>query len=289
MVWFILSLITALAVASQDAWIKKFFSRRHVYEMSSYPLVYSTPLFAITLPFIPVPPLDEVFLWSFLVGLPINAFAFVLYMKAIQISPLSLTIPYLSFTPVFMIFTGYLFLDEIPDMWGAVGVITVCAGSYILNFNLEKWSPLAPLTAIFRETGSWIMLLVSFLFSFSAVLGKLSINHSSALFFSISFFLAFNLFILIVLFLFRHIRLKTFKTDRLKGLIAGLLFYLHVLFHGLAISISKAVYMISVKRMSVLFSIIYGGLFFHEKNILIRFVGALFMFTGTVIILLKGR
>jgi drug/metabolite transporter (DMT)-like permease len=133
------------------------------------------------------------------------------------------------------------------------------------------------------------MFLVALLFSFSAVLGKLSINHSSALFFSISFFLSFNLFILLTLLFFRTIRLKTFKTDWLKGLIAGFLFYLHVLFHGLAIAITKAVYMISVKRMSILFSIVYGGLVFHEKNIFIRFLGAFLMFTGVVLILLMGR
>jgi len=49
----------------------------------------------------------------------------------------------------------------------------------------------------------------------------------------------------------------------------------HELFHGWAISITKAAYMISIKRLSVLFGIVYGGVFFKEKNIVIRFCGAI--------------
>lgn len=289
MLWLILSLLTALAVSSQDAWVKKYFSGFTPYEMSMYPLMYSCPLFVISMFWVPVPPLDTTFFWCFLLSLPINGISMILYMKAIKISPLSLTLPYLAFTPAFMILTGYLFLDEIPNSWGGLGILITCLGSYVLNFETRKMNLLAPFQAVFKETGSWLMLIVSFLFSFAAVLGKKAILHSSVLFFTFSFFLSLNLFLFILLRALRKIHLKAFKNLPVKGIVAGCLLFLHAVFHGWAISITKAAYMISVKRFSVLFGIVYGGVLFKERNIVIRFCGAMFMLSGAILITLKGR
>ena len=97
MIWLILSLLTALAVASQDAWVKKHFSHLTAYDMLAFPSLFSLPLFIVSLLFVTVPPLDEIFYWSFLISLPINFVSFLIYMKAIRVSPLSLTLPYLAF------------------------------------------------------------------------------------------------------------------------------------------------------------------------------------------------
>ncbi len=287
--WFTLSLLTALAVASQDAWVKRWFSNLAAHEMFLYPLIYSFPLCLASLLFVRVPPLDYVFALSFAASLPLNAVPFILYMKAIKESPLSLTVPYLAFTPVFMIPTGYLFLNELPDFWGMVGIGSVCAGSYVIHVDLRHFSLLAPFSAVFKETGSWIMLIVAFIFAFSAVLGKLAILHSSVLFFQMSFFCVLTVLLTLMYAAAGKIRLKTFIQNPLKGAVAGLLFYGQVLFHGFAISMVKAAYMISIKRLSILFGVIYGGIFFKEENIVVRFAGALLMFAGAVLILLRAR
>ena len=289
MLWLILSLLTALAVASQDAWVKKHFSHLSAYDMLAFPFVFSLPLFAIALPFVPVPLLDQTFYWSFAVSLPLNFLPFFLYMKAIRTSALSLTLPYLAFTPGFMIFTGYVFLDEIPNISGIVGILVTCAGGYVLNLKQGKQSALAPFKAIFKETGSWLMIIVAFLFSISAVIGKKAILHSSPIFFTMTFFAVLALVSLTVLLAMGKIRLRTFTADWVKGLIAGGLFFAHALCHGYAISLTKAAYMISVKRLSALIGILYGGLFFDEKHITIRFVGACLMLSGAVLITIWGR
>jgi drug/metabolite transporter (DMT)-like permease len=286
--WVILSLLTALAVSSQDAWVKKYFSGFSPYEMSMYPLMYSCPLFVISMFWVPVPPLDTTFFWCFFLSLPINGISLILYMKAIKISPLSLTLPYLTFTPTFIILTGYLFLGEMPNIWGGLGILITCIGSYGLNLEARKRKFFAPLQAIFKETGSWLMLIVSFLFSFAAVLGKKAIIHSSVLFFTFSFYLSLNLFLFLLFSALGKIRMKIFKKLPAKGIVAGCLLFFHALFHGWAISIAKAAYMISIKRFSVLFGIIYGGVFFKERNIIIRFFGAMFMLSGAILITTKG-
>jgi drug/metabolite transporter (DMT)-like permease len=288
MLWLILSLFTALAVSSHDAWVKKFFSDLNPYEMAAYPIFYSIPLFIISLFFIRTPPLDNAFYWFFLANLPLNGVSFVVYMKAIKVSPLSLTVPYLAFTPVFMIATGYLFLDEIPNLWGVLGIMTICFGSYILNLEPGGGSIYAPFKAFISETGSWLMIIVAFLYSIAAVVGKGGILHSSPLFFTMSFFAALNVFLFVLLTLLKKVNLREFSRRPIKGLIAGCLFYLHALFHGYAISLVKAAYMISIKRLSILISVFYGGLIFKESNIKMRFLGAALMLSGAVVIIVKG-
>ena len=288
MTWFVLAFLTALAAASQDAWVKKWFSGLRAHEMFLVPLVYGLPLTAFSLLFIPVPALDWVFYAGFAASLPLNAVPFILYMKAIRESPLSLTLPYLAFTPVFMIGTGYLFLNELPDKWGIMGIVAVCAGSYVLNMDLKRWSLLGPFRAAFQETGSRIMMIVAFLFSFSSVIGKLAIVHSSVMFFQMSFFAVLGLVLVGTYRVFGKIRVAAFVNHPVKGAVAGALLYCHILCHGFAIAMTKAAYMISVKRLSIVFGVIYGGLFFAEENIFVRLIGTLLMFAGAVLILVRG-
>jgi drug/metabolite transporter (DMT)-like permease len=289
MLWLILSLLTALAVASQDAWVKKHFSHLSAYDMLAFPFLFSLPLFALSIPFIPIPPLDAAFYWCFLVSLPINFVPFFIYMAAIRVSPLSLTLPYLAFTPAFMIFTGYVFLAETPNFGGLSGIVITCIGGYVLNLEPDRRSWLAPIKAVFKETGSWLMLIVALIFSFSAVIGKKGILHSSPLFFTMTLFAVLSFLAILVLLVLGKVRLQTFRDDWAKGMVAGLMFFIHALAHGFAISLVKASYMISVKRLSVLIGIIYGRLFFKEKYIAVRLVGAGLMVAGAVLITLWGK
>ena len=209
-------------------------------------------------------------------------------MAAIKASPLSLTLPYLAFTPVFMIFTGLVFLGEAPNVYGAGGIGFICAGSYILNIEPGKWSVWGPFKVFLKEPGSWMMFIVAFIYSFAAVIGKMAILHSSPVFFSVFFFAVFNPVMVLFLRLAGKIELRKFSRRPLRGALTGGLLFCHALLHGYAVSMTKAAYMISVKRLSVLFGVIYGGLLFREENIKLRFCGALFMVLGAVLIMLKG-
>lgn len=289
MTWFTFAFLTALSVAGHDAWMKKWFSRLTPWEMTACPLAYSLPLFVVSLCFIDAPPLDRTFYITFAVCLPLNALPLFLYMKAIRISPLSLTVPYLAFTPVFIVGTGWLFLNERPDGWGVAGIMAVCAGSYVLNMDPAQASAFAPLRAVFRETGSWMMLLVAMIYSVTSVLGKLAILHSSPLFFQMWFFAVLNPLMMVFFWLFGKIRLGTVLKHPAKGAVAGLLFFFHIFFHGFAIAATKAAYMISVKRLSIVLGVIFGGLVFHEANFRTRLVGAGLMFAGAAGIVLMAR
>jgi hypothetical protein len=63
----------------------------------------------------------------------------------------------------------------------------------------------------------------------------------------------------------------------LQGAVAGGLLFGQALCHGWAISMTKADCMIAVKRLSILFGVIYGGIFFHERHLLYRVAGTCLM------------
>jgi drug/metabolite transporter (DMT)-like permease len=288
LLWLTLALATAVSVATGDALAKKFFGRFSALEMAVAASLYSLPFLLICFPFISIPKLDSVFWWVVVILVPLDTFAFYLYMKAIKVSPLSLSIPFLCFTPVFMILTGFLVLDEVPSGFGIVGIGLVVIGSYMLHAGELRHGYLAPFRAIFKEPGSVLMLIVAVMYSLMAVLGKKAIQHSSPLFFGIFFLAALNLVTLVSFPLFGKIHWGTLLRMRTKGLWVGLMLYLHVVVHALAISMVKAVYMISVKRMSILLSVLYGWLLFKESDIHSRMLGAILMFLGVVCITLLG-
>jgi drug/metabolite transporter (DMT)-like permease len=289
MTWFLLSLATALAVASCDAGMKKWFSHLNSFEMTLLPLVYGLPPTALCFLGMDMPRLGDEFYVYFILSIPLNMVPMLLYMKAIKVSPMSLTVPYLAFTPVFMISTGRFFLNEEINAWGLAGILAVCVGGYVVNITARDKTVFDPLLAVFRETGSWLMLIVAFIFSLSSVIGKKAILLSSPLFFQASFFIVLTLAMVVVFGLFGKIRARSLLQSPGRAGIVGLLMFIHILCHGYAIAMTKAAYMMSIKRLSIVFGVIYGGVVFKEENIRVRLAGAALMFAGAGLILLLGN
>jgi uncharacterized membrane protein len=64
----------------------------------------------------------------------------------------------------------------------------------------------------------------------------------------------------------------------------GLFYSIMVVSHRCALSLTKVAYKISLKRTILLVGVMYGCFFFREKNIQERFIGALLMLIGFVMI-----
>jgi uncharacterized membrane protein len=68
------------------------------------------------------------------------------------------------------------------------------------------------------------------------------------------------------------------------GLLIGAIYAIMIFSHMLAISMVQAAYMISIKRMSLLFGVLYGAFLFKEDKIAERMTGAFIMVCGVLII-----
>jgi len=287
MLWFFLSVFAALSIAARDVSIKTY-DQLTPPEIAALELSWSLPLLLLGCFWVPLPELDPTFWWMFILSIPINILAYILYLYAIKISPLSLTVPFLAFTPAFMVLTGFFVLGEKINVWGGLGIGFIVIGSYILNFKKIRFGILKPLTALLHEKGSWFMLIVASLFAFAAVIGKKAMLHSSALYFTYYFFLLFNILILSALLVSKQSSLKKIIRNYRKGTWLGTLLIIHISCHGLAITLSTAVYMVAIKRSSILFSVLMGWLILKEEDIKYRGIGTILMFIGMLFISILG-
>ena len=58
------------------------------------------------------------------------------------------------------------------------------------------------------------------------------------------------------------------------------------IFINLAFTMQIVPYVISIKRMAILVSVIFGGVFFHEKNMIRRISAASLMVLGSALIII---
>jgi len=284
--WVFLALISAFTLATSDALTKKALAHINEYLVAWFRLLFSIPLLLLLWIFVPVPKLDIEFYKAFALALPLEIIAIVLYIKALGISPLSLTLPFLSLTPVFLILVSYLIIGEKVSFHGGIGIIFLATGSYTLNLHEMRKGVFQPFRAITKEKGSVLMIGVALIYSITSSLGKMAIEHSSPLFFGITYFTAVTIIFAPIALWFGRDELKSFISGRqFKGLLLPGIFYsVMIASHMIAISLAKVAYMISVKRTSLIIGVVYGYFLFKEKNIRERLLGTALMFIGFVMI-----
>jgi drug/metabolite transporter (DMT)-like permease len=285
MSWFIYAFICALSLATADALSKKALDdNTDPYIVAWVRTGYAAPFIAVLIPFIDIPDLDSVFFMITFLAVPLDIIAVLLYIKALKVSPLSLTLPFLSLTPIFLIVTSYIILGEKPDKSGFIGIILVVIGAYLLNVHTISQGFLAPFKAIAKEKGSVLMIIVAFIFSIGACLGKIAVQHSSPAFFSVIYIFLLSLFLFIIIsFKSKHFLSKSISRP-VPFILIGMLIAIMIITHLKAISLIEVSYMVSVKRLSILFGVLYGVMFFKETNIKERFLGATVMVSGIIVI-----
>src|SRR3989344_2200008 len=79
----------------------------------------------------------------------LNTITSLLFVKAIKDSPLSLTLPIVALTPIFLLITSPIIVGEFPKLLGVLGIITTVIGSYILNLSKRVHSPIEPLLCFY--------------------------------------------------------------------------------------------------------------------------------------------
>jgi drug/metabolite transporter (DMT)-like permease len=285
--WVVLTLVCAFSLATSDALTKKALRGTDEYVAGWLRLLACAPPLIAVLLFTERPPVDGTFYIAMAAGIPLEVLAFVLYMRALRVSPLSLSLPFLAFTPVFLIGIGFLILGERPTAVGMGGILLIAAGGYVLNLGHFSHGVLEPVRAIFREKGSVLMLAVAFIYSFTASLMKLGINHSSPLFYGTVYFAVLTA-------AYTPLALPRLRRSGVGGpnfrllVAAGLFMAVMVVTHVIAVSLTEVAYMVAVKRTSLLISVLYGCLLFREGRLAQRGTGALMMFAGFVIVVVAG-
>ncbi|MCX7914532.1 MAG: DMT family transporter [Thermodesulfovibrionales bacterium] len=287
-IWILYALVCAFSLATSDALTKKALKIYNEYLIAWLRLVFSLPVLLIALILVPTPEIKDGFFHIILVSLPLEIIALILYIKALKISPLSVTLPFLSLTPIFLILISYVLIGEKVSFIGASGIILIVTGSYVLNISQFKKGIFEPFLAIVREKGSVYMILVALIYSITASLGKLGIERSSPIFFGSIYFLLIVIVFTPITYFKGKESLSELNREVLKSaLLPGIFYALMIISHFIALSLTKVAYMISVKRLSLLIGVFYGYYLFKEAKIGEKFIGSVLMLTGFVLIVLS--
>ncbi len=288
--WVVWSLVSALTLALRDVLIKLLSDKNNSFWILVLSQVFSGII--IFLYFTVIGPLDlsQLFRpdvwWIMAILLPIDLAIFTLYFLALKVSPLSVSVPMLAFTPVLLPVTSWFILHEPVSLPAFGGILLVAVGAYFLFFKKGQ-DILAPFRHFGREKGAVYMFIVSILFSLSGVLGRMMILRIGLANVSAFYTLILGLGMLITFALSRRISLKTFSFHR-PGIWIGMILSASVMVvtHFMAMSMVNAAYMMSVKRTSLLFTLILSWIFFREKDIRQKAVAVLIMLLGVALVVL---
>lgn len=287
MFWLFLALVSAIFVA-----LKNVITRRLVSLTDKDVILYAgylfPALFAILLIFFTgIPEIKPGFYYSITIASIIDIIAVVFFIKAIASAELAKTFPLVAFTPIFLIVTAFLILGEIPSIIGFFGILAISFGAYLLRSESVKVGILEPLKLLVREKGPRYMLIAAFLFSVIGPFYKKAILNSSPFFaLAISQFLCALLLILFFLPKKRiyAIHQKIVTNFKLLFLASMAAFFAALALFVALTSSAPTVYVISIKRTSILFTIILGFIFFKEKNFVRNLVAGIIMILGIFLI-----
>ena len=284
--WLFFSFLTALFQSISDLLSKIALRKQGIFSVALLKLLMPVPLLFLFYPHIPHDiPSD---LWKILIVLvPLDVTATVLYQISIKTAPLSLSLPLLAFSPVFILVTGWVILGENPSGIGKAGVLLVGIGAYILNLEKVKKGLFEPIFAIFRYKGTFLMFVVAIIYSINSVLGKKAVLLVNPLFFSWFYFLILSL-VLFPISLFFENPVKNWKKTPVLSVAIAVTYGLMIVFHFQAVRLVDVAYMISVKRFSLVLGSLWGVLFLGEGFPARRIIGSLIMFVGVVLIVVGG-
>lgn len=185
-----LLLVLAASVASSGF---DLFRKMLVRDLAPVPMVFllataSVPLFGAAVFFGGPVDVQDAYWWPALGSVALNVVANLTFLEAVRISPLSVTVPLLSLTPVFTALLGFGLLGERLGPLQIAGIVLVVIGAFWLNVGMtagttqgeEPGTERRSLARSFlSQPGAWMMAGTALLLSLTIPLDKLAVNYAN--------------------------------------------------------------------------------------------------------------
>lgn len=217
-----------------------------------------------------------------LAGSSLNVAAYYFYVRAFRLSDASLVAPIILVTPVFLLITSPMMVGEHASSIGVLGVVVSVFGSIFLAFSEPGKTRRLSLIAFLRDPGVYAMGITAVLWSITANLDKLGVQASAPLLWIalLSIVIAGATIVLWLVLPRQPLRLRSLR----YALIAGATNAVGNAAQMYALTVLFVPYVIAIKRMSALFTVIAGGVMLRE-TIRRRVVAAAIMLIGAVLVL----
>ncbi len=260
-------------------------------------------------------PQGTAFILYLLLNSLLEGTAIILNYRALQLAPLSLCVPFMALTPVFLLPAGHFFLNEAISGGMVIGVFLVVVGSLVMNRQLFAQGWLEPARAMIREKGSRYMLMVALLLTCTSVLDKWFLSGSGDAAFasrvSRSVVLAIGKCSMLTLVFFglTLVRLRNRPVVQPTAIAlpplstasawtrpwrdipawlvaAGIFEAIVMVLQLIALQFAPAALIISIKRSGILLACGLGWFLFNERGITDRVIGSCVMLAGVLIFFL---
>lgn len=285
MIGFLLAFGTAVSEALKDITSK--YNLHHIDEYTaafSMHLVQTLLLLPLILYF-GFESMSPRFLWALLASSVLQLGVILLYFKAIKRSELSVTVPLITLTPLFMLLTSPIIIGEFPSALGVVGIVLIVAGTYISNISEDPKKIFAPFVSLVRNQGSRYMLLVAFIWSITANLDKIGVEETSPLYWAFTKDFVILFYLIPILAIKSKKPLLQIKNRKWPLLMVGFFKSTSVVTQMFAIQFLLVPYVISIKRASSIFIILFAFLYMNErKNFRNRMIGIIVILLGLGVI-----
>lgn len=285
MTWLLFASLTAIFESFKDVASKVNLKKIDEYIVSFCLMFFQLPLLFFLVFINPLPEIKSNFLPALISGSILNLLSFSLYIKAIKLADLSLTVPLVTLSTLFFVITSPIIVHEYPSLINVIGMGIIVVGSYILNFNQTKQGFFAPLKFMGKQTGCKLMLFVALIWSITANIDKVGVLNSSPAFWLTCHYSAIALGMLPIVWFKSGDKLAQIKRYFPGLFTMGLLGAIAVVFQMKALELTLVAKVISVKRISTMLTVIWGFLIFKEDNFQERILGAIIMIIGVFFVL----
>lgn len=208
----------------------------------------------------------------------LNTISLFLFLRAIKLSDISLSIPLLSFTPLFSTIYAYFFLREKLYASELLGIVSIIIGILILYAkSMSLKSLIQSPIRIFNNSSARYMIIIALIWSLTPVLDKKSLEYTNIFFHGFLQSLG-TISILILFFLGKkNQRLSYYKRSSLV-LILGLVGtgFLAVIIQLFALGYNNVALLEATKRATgIILAVFYGYIFFKERVNQQKIIGVL--------------
>ena len=202
---------------------------------------------------------------------------------ALKVAPISLCVPFTAFAPIFVLGSGYLVLGELPTAVGMMGISLIVIGGVLMHRKLFAVSWNAPIAAIVKDPGSRLMLLSVLLGAVFSPLEKQLILMSDALTAVFLYGAGTMIGLGILCFALRTDLTRVMRERPKWAVLSGLMDALMTLAQFIAVMYLPVVITMCIKRGGIVLTVLAGWLFFRERDITDRLIGAMAMVGGIAI------
>ncbi|MDE2025853.1 MAG: EamA family transporter, partial [Patescibacteria group bacterium] len=212
---------------------------------------------------------SKFYLFMFISSL-MDLVSFIAYTYAFKNHEISLLTPLRAFIPAIATLVAFFALHEIPTPLKMLGVLVIVCGAYVLNISDARISLLTPLKKLFSNRGVQIYSIMVILFGIAPIFQKQAIFQTEPITpLYASFFGTLLVTVYFGIYVFRSVKkeLPQISKSSLLLLVYGLIYTIGQLTSYLAFSKANVGYVTGVSNLSILFSIILGGVLLKEQRI----------------------